>query len=153
MAAIHEVSLGGAAFWEQLSDNPARLAAQVCLIDVHNMDRTLQRHASLRAWVNAQHETARVEEERAKWELTKTRARVLLQDVRMTADSQTGKTKTKDVAEAEVELHDDVVACTEALLTAQQKRGALRAMADALEDRKDMLVQIAAKNRREQEDN
>ena len=39
-----------------------------------------------------------------------------------------------------------------ALLDQQEKRGALRAMSDALEDRKDMLIQIAAKQRKERGD-
>lgn len=62
--------LGSAEFWQRLASEPNRLAAEICFVDVVNLDETLQKHASLRAWVNASHETARIQEERARWEVT-----------------------------------------------------------------------------------
>lgn len=142
------MDLGSLEFWEQLAKNPTTLAATVCTIDVVNLNETLQRHPALRAWVNAAHEAARIAEARAEWEVTKARARALL--VLRNLTDANGSKKTVQVLEAEVEDHEQVQGATQRWLDAQEKRGALRAMADALEDRKDMLIQIAAKQRQEQ---
>lgn len=138
--------LGSNEFWNRLRDDPERLAAEVVLIDTSRLDEMLVRHASLRAWVNAVHETARVGEDRAKWEVNKARAKAML-------EARAGDVKkTVPVLNAEVEQDANVISAEEALLDAQHKRGALRAMVIALEDRKDMLVQIAAKRRKEMEE-
>lgn len=143
--------LGSDAFWDRLDADPARLAAEVCAVDLVRLDETLQRHPALRAWVNAAHEAARIAEERAKWELTKARASALVR-ARAELDPVSKKAKAVAVLEAETELDAAVMELTAALLAAQERRGALRAMADALEDRKDMLIQIAAKARQEAKD-
>lgn len=145
------VELGSREFWSRLEEAPARLAAEVCLVDVANLDQTLQTHAALHAWINAAHEAARIDEERGKWELTKSRARKMLA-AKGNLDEQTGKAKTVGVLDAEVELDAEVQLAQSLLFKAQEKRGILRAMADALDDRKDMLVQIAAKQREERKD-
>lgn len=133
--------LGSNEFWERIQREPARLAAEVCFVDVVNLELTLQKHPGLRAWVNAQHEVARVDEERKKWELTVARARALI-----------AATGTVDERKAQAEIAPSVIAAQEALFAVQEKRGALRAMADALEDRVQMLIQIAAKQRQESRD-
>lgn len=142
--------LGSPEFWQSLADSPERLAAEVCFVDLVSLEEQLAKHASLHAWVNAAHETAAVAEERAKWELTKTEARVLL-TAKGTPDVDTKKAKTVDVLKAEVAASPDVEQANIALFATMEKRGALRAMAKALDDRKDMLVQIAAKQRSEKE--
>jgi len=142
--------LGSAEFWQKIRDEPERIAAEVCLIDTTNLDLTLQRHASLHAWINAAHESARIAEERARWEVTKAYALALLA-AKAIPDPQTGKGKTVDVFKAEADASAAVQDANEALLLAQAKRGTLRAMASALEDRRDMLIQISAKRRQDQE--
>lgn len=143
------MDLGSPEFWQQLRDNPSLLAATVCSVDVVNLDETLQHHASLRAWVGATYEMAEIEEERAKWELTKARALAMMK-AKETPDEKTQKAKILDVLKAEVEMDEQVMACMEAYLSAGEKKAALRGMIRGLEDRKDMLVQIAAKQRLEQ---
>ncbi len=143
--------LGTIDFWDQLIKNPAKLAREVCTIDVISLDKTLQEHPALRAWINASFEAARIEEEKGKWDVTKTRAMVLYAASREN-DEKTGKTKTLAVLEAEVDCNPKVQAAVEKLHHLQEVRGSLKAMADALSDRKDMLVQIAAKQRREMDD-
>jgi hypothetical protein len=145
------MDLGSVEFWERLVSDPARLAFELCRVDVNRLDLTLQRHPALRAWINAAHEAARIDEERARWDVTRTRAHVLL-EARETLDGVTNKAKTVDVLNAEADGHADVAAAMGALLDAQRKRGALRAMADALEDRLQMLIQISAKQRVELRD-
>lgn len=142
------MELGSPEFWESIKNDPAALAYEVCRIDMINLQMTLQGHASLRAWVGAVFEQARVEEERAKWELTKTRASALL--AARGVDPLTQKAKTVGAMDAEVEMNPAVIQAQERCFAATEKRGALRAMVDALSDRKDMLVQIAAKMREEQ---
>lgn len=139
--------LGSAAFWQRMVTEPERLAAEVCFIDITDLDKTLQRHASLYAWVCAAHEAARIHEERGKWDVTTARARALM--TAKTTPDAANKAKTVQVIEAEVELDETVRAATTVLLERQEKRGALRAMTDALEHRKDMLIQISAKQRQE----
>ena len=143
--------LGSVEFWERVENDPERLAMEVCKVDLVNLEQMLQKHPSTRAWVNAAHEVARIDEERARWHVTKARAEALLA-AKSVPDPHTGKPKTVNVLDAEVECVESVRAATEELLAAQEKRGALRAMADALEDRKDMLIQIAAKQRQESRD-
>lgn len=142
------MELGSQEFWERLRTDPALLAHEVCRIDLADLQGTLQHHAGLRAWVNAAYETARVQEERAKWALTKAEARATLR-ARDEPDPATGKAKTVAVVAAEVAEEPEVQACTARLLDAQQQVAALRAMAHALEDRKDMLVQLSANMRAE----
>ena len=145
------IELGSTDFWERLKTDPARLASEVCMVDVVTLDNTLQLHASLRAWVNASHEAARIQEERLKWEETKIRARAFM-DSKAVADAITGKPKTVDALKADVDLNPIVQEAREALLDQQETRGAFRAMADALEDRLQMLIQISAKQRKEMKD-
>jgi hypothetical protein len=143
--------LGTEAFWNLLREDPSGLAREVCSIDLVDLETTLQQHPSLRAWINAAFETSRVQEERAKWTLTKTRAKALL-IAKAATDPHTGKNKTVGVLDAEVDNHAAVQEAMEELLDLSQMRASLRAMADSLEDRKDMLIQIAAKHRRESDD-
>ncbi len=145
------MDLGSTAFWERLQKDPGRMAHEVCSIDLVNLEITLQHHAALRAWVTAAHETHRILEERKKWELTKTKARIL-KLAREVKDEFTGKLKTTAVLEAERDDHPEVADAVEALLQQQQTRGTLRAMVEALGDRKDMLVQLSARQRKEMDD-
>jgi len=145
--------LGTKEFWQRLLGDPTALAAEVCSIDVANLDETLQKQPALRAWVNAAYEVARINEERRKWDVTKARARAFIQ-AKTEVDPETGKPLSKTIAtlEAEVETNPDVLEATGKLLSQQEIKGVLRAMANALEDRKDMLIQIAAKQRAEMKD-
>ncbi len=142
------IELGTDAFWKRLKDDPARLASDVCMLDLVDLDVTMQHHPALRAWVNASHEAARIAEERLKWDETKARARIYM-EAHAENDSFTGKPKTMATLQAEVDTNPNIQAVVEARLDAQATRAALRAMADALEDRLQMLIQIAAKQRKE----
>lgn len=145
------LELGSPKFWEQLEEDPKKLAAEVCSINLVDLDTTLQRHPAMRAWLNAAHENARVDEEKAKWEVDQAKAQAL--DVaRQTVDPHTGKAKTVQVLDMEVTLNAMVKVKTLELFEAERKRGALRAMSNALEDRLQMLIQIAAKRRQEVRD-
>lgn len=145
------VELGSKVFWERLASDPKKLAAEVCMVDTVDLEKTLQRQSSLHAWVNAAHESARIELERMKWEETKARARALL-IAKESKDPNTEKAKIAEVLKAEVEIDPAVIAATEAVFTADRNRGGLRAMSSALEDRLQMLIQLSAKQRQEMRD-
>lgn len=145
------MELGDREFWARLESDPKQLAAEVCSINVVSLNQTLEQHPALRAWVTAAYEVARIDEERAQWEVTKASARALLK-AKEEKDTNTGKAKTGEVLKAEAEVDADVVRLTEELLRAQHKRSALRAMSTALEDRLQMLIQISANQRNENRD-
>ncbi len=145
------IELGNAKFWERLESDPKKLAMEVCLIDISNMNAALQKHAALRAWVNAAHESARIEEEQADYALTKAKATALLK-AKEAKDKHTEKPKTVEVLKAETELDDAVIAAQSEYFIYARKRGALRAMSQALEDRLQMLIQLSANQRKEIED-
>lgn len=142
------IELGSPQFWTMLKTDSAFLAAEVVKIDLVALEMTLQRHAGLRAWVSAQFEAAKVAEAGAKNEVERARARATL-DARKVDDARTNKPKTVEVLKAEVELHSGVITREDGYLEAQAKTGALRAMNQALEDRKDMLIQISSNQRKE----
>jgi hypothetical protein len=139
--------LGSPEWWRQMATSPETLAAQVCYINTVDLDRTMQRHAALHAWVGAAFERARVEEERAKWEVTKAHAKALLDNAG--TKNWAGKTKTVDEVKASAELDEEVGRTQLLAFAAAEKRAALRAMEKALDSRTNMLIQIAAKARRE----
>lgn len=145
------IELGSADFWNRLKQDPELLAAEVCSIDLGDLDTTLQHHPALRAWVNAAYEGAAVEVEQAKWNVGKARAVATL-TVKKQKDPDTAKPKTVQVLAAEVDDDENVGQCNIDLWRALEKRGALRAMAHALEDRAQMLIQISAKQRQEAKD-
>jgi len=133
--------LGSQEFWQRIQAEPAKLAAEVCFIDVAQLEATLQKHPALRAWVLAQHEVARIAEERAKWTLTVARARAYIRAQGTVDERKSAVDTAAEVEDAQTKLFD-----------VQEKRGALRAIADALEDRTQMLIQISAKQRQESKD-
>lgn len=145
------MQLGSVEFWKRLDEDPKALAAEICSIDLVNLEQTLQHHPALRAWVNAAYESARIVKERADWELTTARARALLH-AKAEKDPHTEKHKTGEVLKAEAEVDDVVLRAGESLLQAEYKCAVLKAMSIALEDRTQMLIQLSAKHRQESRD-
>lgn len=145
------MDLGTSEFWQHLKDDPAGLARQLCTIDMVNLDRTLEQHPALRAWINAAYEVARVEEEKCKWTLTKAEAIATLLFAKE-KDPLTKKAKLATIIKAEVSNDLEVKRAMNKLHAQMEIRGALKAVVDALADRKDMLVQISANQRKERGD-
>lgn len=139
--------LGSAAFWLELDEDPKALAAAVCFIDMARFDQTLQRHASMHAWIAAAFESARIAYEETQWELDKASARALL--AARGKDEVTGKTKTDAVTKAEALLAKEVDALTRELRALDRKKSALKQMERSLNNRKDLLVEIARRQRHE----
>lgn len=143
--------LGSVAFWNLLKLQPESLARSICTINLNNLEQELEQHPAIRAWVTAAYETARIKEEQAKWELTKIRSRTLL-NAKEEKDSISGKAKTIQQLDAEVDIHQEVIDATTKYYEASTISGVLKAMTKGLEDRKDMLIQLAVRQREEQRD-
>lgn len=143
-----ELELGSPEFWKRLADDPRAVAAQVCSIDLVNIEQTMQHHSALRAWLNAAHESARIDEMSAEFEQTRARARAMIK-AQESLSAVTGKAKTVDVLKAEVELAPEVIDADKAYVAARERTGALKAMSSAGEDRLQMLIQLASRQRAE----
>lgn len=140
--------LGTEAFWSLLRSQPELVAKEVCAIDLINIEETLQKHSGLRAWVGAAFESCRIQEEQAAWRLAKTRGKVLL-EAKGAMDPNTGKAKTVEALKAEVDVHPDVDAAEQEVIVAKGMKGVLKIIYDSLGDRRDMLIQIASRQRAE----
>ncbi len=117
------------------------LVSNHCRIDLANLDAALSRHAALFAFAMAAFEMARVGEARAKWRADVVKGE---QATRLLASG-----KTVSAAEKTIPTVPEVKTVMEELLTAQMVTGRLRALISGLEHRRDMLVQISAKQRQE----
>lgn len=148
---VKQTELGSKEFWQRLREDPKALAVEVCTVSLVDLDKTLYEHSGLRAWVNTAYENARTAKAQAEWKVTKTRASVLL-NAKATLDAQTNKPKTVDAVKAEVDNDPTVDAAENELLQADEKCGSLKAMANALEDRLQMLIQISANRRKERDE-
>lgn len=147
------MAIGDDAWWERLAEDPKRMAAEVCHIDVVNLDKTLRQHASKRAWFNAAHETARIEEAQAEFEVVKARARAVLRSKEGQAPGlKRGQGKSVEIIKAEAETDAEYITAMEIYLDARRRRAALKAISEALEDRLQMLMQISANQRKERHD-
>lgn len=138
------IQLGSTEFWHRLREDPSRLCYEICLIDLTRLDITLAQHPALVAWVNAQHETARINEARAKLEVTKERARAVLR-----ARAARAEGDPQSVVAANAKLDTEVEEKERLWLAWQTQRGVLKALMEALDDRESLLVQLSVRNRGE----
>ncbi len=112
-----------------------------CRIDLANLDAALSRHAALFAYAMAAFEMAKVAEARIKWrtEVVKSEEFAKIQL----------KGKSATAAEKLILTLDSVQTVMDELHASQEVTGRLRALINGLEHRRDMLVQISAKQRQE----
>ena len=144
-----QTELGSPDFWDRLRNDSSELSKELCSIDVVDLDTTLQQHPALRAWLGAAYESLRVREERMAFELRKARARAIL-NAHQAVDAVTNKPKTMAILEAEAELDETVEQFTKVLLDLQELRRSLHVICGSMEDRLQMLIQLAVKHRQEQ---
>src|SRR4051812_12285935 len=113
------IALGSEQFWHMLAHQPEVLASHIASIDAVSLQRTLEQHASLVAWVGAAFESAKIAESYADLEYDTAHARAMLA-AREENDARTQKPKTVEVLKAEVHLHPEVMARTKTVIEAQQ---------------------------------
>lgn len=119
-----------------------------CRINLADLDTTLTYHAGLYAYAVAVHEMAKVNEARAKMNREKVEATVADQLLRV-KNPETGKYPSATEVGLTMKLDNRYAEATEAFFNAQQIAGRLKAVTAGLEHRRDMLVQLSAKQRKE----
>lgn len=130
-------------------DLPEREAAakiaEYCTINTQDLETALARQASLYSYAVAGHEIAEVDQAKAKFSLDKAKATsygILLDQ----------KPKAPDtILSKEILTLPLVTKAQDDLIRAMGVCARLKALVSGLEHRKDMLVQISAKQRRERE--
>jgi hypothetical protein len=121
----------------------ALMVSELCRINVANLESTLERHPGLFAYASAQHELAKVAEARAEWMLERKRAEAF----KRTKDAHA--TMPANRIEREVETDQEVVSAAEHYFTQKAITARLKALVNGLEHRRDMLVQLSARQRKE----
>lgn len=123
-------------------DARARIAA-FCSINLADLETALARHSALFSYAVAVHESAKVDEARSKWEKEKAEAKaysdLLREDPKVAIGAAQLRIKTMPVYEKAVGEH----------LETQVVLGRLKALVNGLEHRRDMLVQLASRQRAE----
>lgn len=120
-----------------------RSIANYCRINLQNLDQALERHPALFAYAVACFEMAKVQEAQKKWNLEVTKSTsyqfLMDSDPKMTVAGADKKIPSiPAVASAVAELHE-----------AMSVVGRLKGLVDGLGHRRDMLVQISARQRQE----
>lgn len=122
-----------------------RKVASFCRIDLQNLDIALSRHPAIYAYCAAVYEMAKVKEARAKWDMEKAKAQAfsIVMD-----QGRANKITATEAAEKvkQVPLYQQSM---DALLSAEVITGRMKALVDGLSHRRDMLVQISARQRAE----
>lgn len=127
--------------WEQLRTNPAYEVARICKIETARLEHALTRHSALYGYAHASYEEARAEEGELEWEYEQRKAEAFsaLRDEGEAIGS----------AQEKAELDPAVQEARQKLMKAEKTRRILWALVQGLEHRKDMLVQLSARQRAE----
>lgn len=129
--------------FDKLKEAPAETVAKHCSINLANLEETMQNHPSLYAYAVASYETARAAEARAKWNEERVRAEVFNQIQDEEPGLAIGRTERR------VDDHADVVDASAKRFRLAREVAALKALVRGLEHRRDMIQQIAARQREE----
>ncbi len=123
----------------------SRKVSQFCRIDLQSLDIALSRHPAIYAYCAAVYEMAKVKEAKAKWDMEKAKAQAfgIVMDqgrtTKITATEAAEKVKTVPLFQQAMDfLHESEVIT-----------GRLKALVDGLGHRRDMLIQISARQRAE----
>lgn len=127
--------------WEELHKNPEYEVARVCTINTANLEHALENHAAIYAYANAAYAKARADKGRVEWQYEQAVARAFA-DLR-----EEGKAigEAKETAETD----EAVRTLKKKVLEADREVRILYALVQGLEHRRDMLVQLAARERAE----
>lgn len=125
---------------DRLLESPALEAAKLCAINLADIEDTMQKHPALFAYAAASYEVERVKEARAKAGLERIRAEVFQIESQDKAVSR---------VKEEIDANPRVIAAQDILLRTQQRVAVLRAVVESLTQRRDMLIQLAARQRQE----
>lgn len=126
---------------EKVLSNPEEEISKLCEIDLDDLTNCLKEHSVLygRAYVYCEKAKAQASAEKWRYEQAKTQAFSKLREDGMAIGS----------AKEQCELESDVVALYEKLLKAEKKTGIFYALLRGLEHRKDMLIQLSSREKKE----
>lgn len=126
-----------------LSKEPAKYAAQVCGINLNDIQSTMGMHPALVAYVVACYEIARVKSARAEENVKRVRGRAYAEILEREPKRAAAK------IESEVDGRPDVIAATDEWLAKTEHVAHLKALVTGLDHRLSMLVQIASRQKQE----
>lgn len=136
-------SIGVEIDFERLNARPEQEVAALCRINLGDLVSTMATHPSFVAYATALHETAKVD-------VAKTENRLKRMRVMAFHDLEIRNPKRAiSKLEKDVEMDERVKTLTDNLEQKQQRAGALRALVAGLSDRRDMLMNIAGRQRDE----
>lgn len=126
---------------DALRDNPAFEVARICQIDTRDLDRALMTQAGLAAYAYSLHESARAAEQEAKYAYERAKAEEFsrLRD----GGAAIGQ------ANEQAELGEAVSAARQAAMAKEATTRQYYALVRGLEQRRDMLIQLSARQRQE----
>lgn len=124
-----------------------RQVSEYCRINLANLDEALQRQPSLFAYASACFEMAKVNEAKAKWDMEVALSQAFQvfmdQDSKMTVGAAEKKMKSVPSVQEAVRVYHQ----------AMQLCARLKGLTNGLEHRRDMLVQLSARERQERANN
>lgn len=122
------------------AEDKAEAAAKVVMISLNDLEGTLANHPSLYAYAATEYAIAESARVRAEVEVKRAKARAVKTLLNL------GNSKT--AADRLIEVDPGVVEAGETLQTHTERAAVLRAVVQALDHRKDMLVNLSARTRR-----
>jgi hypothetical protein len=129
--------------FKELKEEPEETVADLCSINLQHLETALQNQASLLAYATAAYENARVDETQAEWDLEETEAEVFNAIQEKEPGLAIGRTDKR------VEAHERVKEARRDLADKRRMVANLKALVNGLHHRRDMLVQLSARQRQE----
>ena len=129
--------------FERLAAMPEAYVAELCRIDLADIMGTLEMHSALYAYASATHEMAKVAEVQAKAEMEKVKAQTFLDLAARDPSLPVNR------LERTVEVDPAYQTLVSRYHAALRQAGILKALVGGLDHRRDMLIQIASRQRRE----
>lgn len=133
---------------EALDTDPDKEAARICEINLADLVGTMQRHPGVVAYVHAQYEAARIKEALTRQKFENVKAAIADQLAKTPVES-TGKMPSVAAVEMAVKNDLNVQQAYQKYLQAVGETSLFKPIITGLEHRRDMLVQIASRQRQE----
>lgn len=127
--------------FKKLFEAPESEIVEIVRISLRNLIETMARHPGLYGYAAAAYELAKVRQLENEYNLKQTKA---------TAYGKLLEKNTATAATALLDSQPEVIAAQATLIKQMKEVAALAALVRALDHRRDMLVQIAARQRQEQ---
>lgn len=131
--------------WDAISTASEKQVAELCNIDLSDLIRAMRHHAALYAWVAWKFEAAKVAEVQADYDVELAKAQA--SNDLMTADPSMAVNRVEKL----VPLQPKYRAAVRKHIEARKELAPLKALITGLDHRRDMIVQIASRQKKELE--